>query len=177
VIRAGGTGDHPTLTMESRPPRPREEVLAQVLFGKNVADISRFEALQLAEAVRELANFGQDGGLGTLSRMRAGLGLDVLRVGSARTDRERQTSGLTGTLGQEMAGGGSGQKSQAAGQTDGVSVETGKYVSDNVYVGVEHNADGGPAVRLEVELTPGISLQGRTATDSSQVGLGWKKDY
>ncbi len=175
IIRAGGTGDKPTLKMESRPPLPQEEVLAQVLFGKDAASISRFEALQLAAAVRELTTFGSGGGgIGALGQVREGLGLDVLRLGGTESDRERRASSLAGTMGQEMAGTG---QNRPTGQGDDISVEAGKYISDKVYVGVEHRATGGAAVRLEVELAPSISLEARTTPDSSQLGLGWKKDY
>lgn len=32
-------------------------------------------------------------------------------------------------------------------------------------------------VRVEIELFPQVTLQGSSSPDSSQVGIGWKKDY
>ncbi len=178
IIRAGGSAKKPTLTLESRPPLPEEEVLAQVLFGKSSTSISRFEALQLAGALNELRNFGQGGGFNALGSIRAGLGLDVLRLGGSDNDRERRASAMTGAMGQEMSGAaGRAATSGGTSQSDDLSVEAGKYISDNVYVGVEHSGLGGAAVRLEVELLPSVSFEARTSSESSQIGLGWKKDY
>ena len=174
ILKVGGNAKRPKLTFDSRPPLPQEEVLAQVLFGKSAASISRFEALQLANAIRQVANFGNEGGLNAMGFMRDSLGLDVLRLGGTDNDRQRRASNLTGGMGQELSGAGSGAGS---GESDEISVEAGKYISDNIYVGVEHSAGGGSAVRMEVELKPNLSLEARTSSESSRVGLGWKKDY
>jgi|GEM_PF-2084792 len=173
VIRATGPASKPKLSLESRPPLPEEEVLAHVLFGKSSASISRFEALQLASALNDLRNFGQ-GGFNAIGTARTKLGLDVLRLGGTDNDRERRASDLSGSMGQEMSGSGGGS---ASNQADDMSVEAGKYISDSIYVGVEHSGSAGAAVRLEVELAPSVSLEARTSTESSRVGLGWKKDY
>lgn len=180
LLKIGGNAKKPKLTFDSRPPLPQEEVLSQVLFGKSAASISRFEALQLANAIREVANFGNEGGLNALGFMRESLGLDVLRLGGTDNDRQRRASSLTGGMGQELyggGGGGAGVNGSGGGESDDISVEAGKYISDKIYVGVEHSATGGSAVRMEVELKPNLSLEGRTSPESSRVGLGWKKDY
>lgn len=173
ILRFGGTASKPSLTMESRPPYPEEEVLSHVLFGKSASTISRFEALQLASAINGLRDFGSDG-FNALGTVRASLGLDVLRLGGANDDRERRASNMSGSMAQDMTGGGSSADGE---QSDDITVEAGKYIADNVYVGVEHSGVGGPAVRLEVELRPSVSLEARTSTESSRIGLGWKKDY
>lgn len=173
VIRIGGNARKPALNLSSRPPLPQEEVLAQVLFGKSASEIGRFEALQLASGLREIANFGTDGGVNALGSLRQELGLDVLRVGGTDNDRERRVSDLSGSMGQEKGG----LSSPGESQSDAISVEAGKYISDNIYVGVEHSGVGGAAVRVEMELKSNISLEARTSTESSRVGLGWKKDY
>lgn len=46
-----GTLDELQIDMTSDPPLPREEVLAQVLFGRNLSEVSPVQALQLARAV------------------------------------------------------------------------------------------------------------------------------
>jgi len=173
IIKATGTASQPQINLESRPPMPRDEILAQVLFGKSASAISRFEALQLASAVRDLTNIGSGGGLNALGTLRASLGLDVLRVGGSDSGQERRASELSGSMGQEMRGSGAGSQSQA----DDFAVEAGKYLSDNVYVGVEHSGVSGPAVRMEIELRPNVSFEARTSQESSRFGLGWKKDY
>lgn len=174
IILVSGSGQRPKLSLSSRPPRPEEEIMSQILFGKSSSSISRFEAIQLANGLMELASFGSSGGLSLLGGVRQGLGLDVLRLGDSGGDRQRQVSDLSGSLGREAALG-----SRSGGDDSGgaPAVEAGKYISDNVYVGVEHSGSGGPAVRLEVELKPSLSLEASTSSESSQVGLGWKKDY
>jgi translocation and assembly module TamB len=51
--------------------------LAQLLFGRNISEISAFQALQLASAVATLAGRG---GAGVISNLRTGFGLDDLDV-------------------------------------------------------------------------------------------------
>ncbi|MDR1045596.1 MAG: translocation/assembly module TamB domain-containing protein [Candidatus Adiutrix sp.] len=172
IARITGTARKPGLSLESRPPLPQDEVLAQVLFGKSASGLSPFEAIQLAGAVNELRSFGQ-GGVSVIGRLRGATGLDVLRVGGTDNDRERRASSLSGSLGREMAGGPSG----GGGQSDDLAVEAGKYISDSIYVGVEHSGLAGAAVRVEVELAPSISFEARTSAESSRFGVGWKKDY
>lgn len=176
LIKISGGGSAPSLSMSSRPPQPEEEVLAQVLFGKRASDLSRFEALQLAAGLSELSSFSQEGGfsLDPVGRVRKELGLDVLRVGGAGGTASREISDMSGSLGQDM-GGPSG--AATGGDVGGATVEAGKYISDKVYAGVEQSASGGSAFRIEMELSPLMSLQARTSTESSQVGVGWKKDY
>ena len=58
------------------------------------------------------------------------------------------------------------------------SLEAGKYINDSIYVGVEQGASAeSTGVRVEIELSPHINVQGKTTPGSSQVGIGWKMDY
>jgi translocation and assembly module TamB len=72
-----GKATEPEVSFESTPQSPQDEVLSQLLFGRNISDISAFQALQLASAVATLA--GQ-GGVGIISNLRTGFGLDDLDV-------------------------------------------------------------------------------------------------
>ena len=72
-----GPADAPEVKFESTPAAPQDEVLAQLLFGRNIAEISPFQALQLASAVATLAGRGGNGIIGSL---REGFGLDDLDV-------------------------------------------------------------------------------------------------
>ncbi len=81
-----GPASAPEFTFRSEPDLPEDEVLAAFLFGRNVAQLSAFQALQLASAVAELAGRG---GEGIVSRLRGGLGLDDLDVS---TDADGQTA-------------------------------------------------------------------------------------
>ena len=72
-----GPANEPEVVFESTPDAPQDEVLAQLLFGRNIADISAFQALQLANAVATLAGRG---GKGVIATLRDNFGLDDLDV-------------------------------------------------------------------------------------------------
>ncbi|MFP7672126.1 translocation/assembly module TamB domain-containing protein [Marivita sp. S0852] len=71
----------PDITFSSSPELPEDEVLAQLLFGRSLSDLSPLQALELANALATLAG-GGSGGL--LSNLRDGFGLDDLDL--ARTE-------------------------------------------------------------------------------------------
>ncbi|MDR2827306.1 MAG: translocation/assembly module TamB [Candidatus Adiutrix intracellularis] len=173
VIRAVGPARSPDIKLESRPPLPQEEVLAQVLFGKNATSLSRFEAVQLAGALKELTGFGGKTLLNSLTAVCGAFGLDFLHLGSSVSFNERRTSDQTGSLAHDQSARQGGVDQNEA----DVSLKAGKYLRDNVYIGVEQGISGGSAVRMEVELAPSVSLEASTSSESSRVGLGWKKDY
>lgn len=72
-----GAASSPEITFASTPELPEDEVLAQLLFGRNLSNLSALQALELANAVATLAGRG---GVGILSRLRDGFGLDDLDV-------------------------------------------------------------------------------------------------
>ena len=174
IIRTSGTAKKPVLALESRPPLPQDEVLAQVLFGKRTSDLSRFESLQLANSLRELTGSGGGTGFNPLTAIRKKTGLDVLRVGdSDKKGDQRTTSGASGEG--NLA---EGNKNNGTDEAGTPTLEAGKYINDSIYVGVEQGAtQESTAVRVEVELFPSVTLQGRSSADSTEVGIGWKKDY
>ncbi len=74
-INVVGPVSAPEVTFTSSPALPEDEVLARLLFGRSITDISALQALQLAAAVRTLAGKGGDGIVGNL---RKNFGLDDL---------------------------------------------------------------------------------------------------
>lgn len=72
-----GPASSPEISFSSSPELPEDEVLAQLLFGRNLSNLSALQALELANAVATLAGRG---GIGILSRLRDGFGLDDLDV-------------------------------------------------------------------------------------------------
>lgn len=179
TIQAKGTATKPSITMESRPPLPQDQIVAAVLFGKNFSDLSRFEALQVANSVRELANIGQ-GGLDPLSTMRTKLGIDMLRIGSSGNGSSQNRS-VSGAPSASDVSGSDPSSGNGPSSSEGQAIptlEAGKYINDAIYVGVEQGATAdSTGVRVEVELRPNLNLTGKTSARSSEVGLGWKKDY
>ncbi len=72
-----GSVSEPTVTFSSAPDLPQDEVLSQLIFGRDLASISPLQAVQLAAAVGTLA--GRGGG-GIIDNFRQGLGLDDFQV-------------------------------------------------------------------------------------------------
>lgn len=81
-----GPADNPRISFESSPEAPQDEVLAQLILGRDLSQISAFQALQLANAVAVLA--GREGN-GIISKLRNGFGLDDLDF---NTDSSGNTS-------------------------------------------------------------------------------------
>lgn len=145
-LAMSGTLDTLELALSSEPPLPRDEILARVLFGKSLAQISALQAVQLAHAAATLT--GNVEGLSFLS--------GAARLGVFDRIELRQGESL-----EESALG------------------VGRYIGDDIYVEVEKGIgpESGNA-KVEVELTPQISLEGEAGADRRQgVGLFWKKDY
>jgi translocation and assembly module TamB len=145
----GGTVDTPKITFTSTPPLPQDEVLARVLFGSNVGQISPIQGLQLAAAARELAG---GGGPGFLDKIRQGFGLDRLDIGAGDANRP---TGTTVSGGRYIA--------------DGVYLG----VEQGTSGGTSTRA------RVEIEITPSLNATSTIGAgqNSSGVGIEWKRDY
>ena len=87
-VTVAGTSLKPEITFSSTPALPEEELLARLLFGTSVTDISAPEALQLGAA---LASLRSGGGLDPINRLRSAIGLDRLRIVSADASLGRGT--------------------------------------------------------------------------------------
>lgn len=159
-ITITGTVRKMQLVLSSSPEMPREEILAQILFGKSAGELGRLENLRLAAAVAQLAGFGTgSGGGGILDATRKALGADVLRFNSASTGGNAQ---------------GQGEASMAAGS----SLEMGKYLTEDIYVGVQQGAQqGSTAFVIQLELTPRANLELRSEQQNTRGGLTWKYIY
>jgi translocation and assembly module TamB len=72
AVIVAGPANNPEITFTSDPELPQEEVLARLLFGRELQNLSPIQAGRLALAVRTLA--GQ-GGEGIISNVRQGVGL------------------------------------------------------------------------------------------------------
>ena len=173
IIKAEGPAQKPKLTLSSRPALPQDEILSQVLFGKSASELNRFETLQLANGVRKLAT---GSGFDLMDDIRKKIGLDVLRFGGQSANgRQTNFSGADNLAGRNFGQG------LPTGNSDGEeesSLEAGKYLTDKIYLGVDQGtAASGTGVRVEIELLPNITVKGRSSSNSSQVGIGWKKDY
>ncbi len=70
-----GRADDVQIDFTAEPTLPEDEILAFIIFGKNITEISSLEALQLASAVRQLQG---GGGFDVIASTRDTLGVDNL---------------------------------------------------------------------------------------------------
>jgi translocation and assembly module TamB len=81
TLTVGGTAHNPKITLSSVPDLPQDEVLAHLLFGKGVGALGPLEIAGIASGLATITGAG--GGIGDpLDKVRQGLGLDRLAVGS-----------------------------------------------------------------------------------------------
>ncbi|WP_379549295.1 translocation/assembly module TamB domain-containing protein [Qipengyuania sp. DGS5-3] len=88
-VRVSGNALQPEVSFSSDPALPEEEILAQLLFGGSITNLSATDALQLGSA---LASLRGGGGLDPINRLRSAIGLDRLRVVGADPALDRGTS-------------------------------------------------------------------------------------
>lgn len=144
TVTVSGAADDPQIDLSSSPQLPEDEVLALLLFGERVGDLSTGQIAQLAAAVSTLTG-GRD--TGPLAQIRKSLGLDAIDI-------------------------------DASGE-DGPSVSVGKYISDNIFLGVEQGAGSGSSrVRVDIDLNRGLKMRGEVGADgSSKAGIFFEREY
>jgi translocation and assembly module TamB len=132
------------IAFTSSPELPQDEVLALLLFGKSVGNLSATQIAQLGAAVATLTG-GSDSG--PLAQIRKSLGLDAIDI---------DTSG-----------------------EDGPSVSVGRYINDNIYLGVEQGASSGSSrVKVDIDLDRGLKVRGEVGADgSSKAGIFFEREY
>jgi translocation and assembly module TamB len=89
-VTVEGPADDPTVSFSSVPQLPQEEVLAQLLFGRDLSRLSALQAAQLANAVAVLAGRG---GEGIVTRLRNSFGLDDLDLTTSEDGSTALTAG------------------------------------------------------------------------------------
>ncbi len=161
TLTVGGYADKPTIKLSSVPDLPQDEILAHLLFGTSVKDLSAIQIAEIASALAELSGV-TGSGADPLGAVRKGLGLDRLSVG----------------------GGGGGTNT-------GATVEAGRYVARGVYIGAKQATSGsGTAAEVQIDLTKhlkanaqlatgGGSVQGATPENDpgSTIGLSYQFEY
>ena len=84
LINLKGNIKKPELTLSSDPVLPQDEILARVLFGREISQITPFQALQLAAALNEM--LGRKKGFDPLAYTRNLIGVDRLEVKQSQTN-------------------------------------------------------------------------------------------
>lgn len=148
-VRVSGPVDGFRITLTSQPPLPQDEIMANILFGQSVAKLNPFQAYQLAASISQLS-------------------------GGGMPDIVGKTRGLLGVDRLSFSRGDEGDKPE-----NGPTVSAGKYVSEDVYVGIDQELeDAKQDVVVEVEITPGLSVESKAGTRSGAgIGFNWRYDY
>lgn len=97
-IAVGGTAQRPDIAFVSTPTLPQDEILARILFGDNVANLSATQAIQLAAALNGLRGGG--GGLNPMGKLQNASGVD--RIGIVGGD-EATGRGTSLSVGQHIS--------------------------------------------------------------------------
>jgi translocation and assembly module TamB len=140
-ISLQGTPSNLQVSFSSNPELPEAEVLAQIIFGRNLTDLSPAQVVRLASIASELTGGNSPSLIDTL---RAGTGLDDVDV--VQDD-------------------------------DGnAAVKAGKYISDNVYLGVQAGKETEATINLDI--TDSLTATGSVDTEgNSKLGIFFEKDY
>jgi translocation and assembly module TamB len=147
-IIVSGTAQAPRIAFTSTPALAQDEVLARLLFGRSVTDLSATEAIQLAAALNSLRGSG-GGGLNPLGKLRSATGIDRLRI-----------------LGSDEATG------------RGTALAAGEYLTDDIYIEIITDARGFTATQLEVALSKALSVLSQTGSfGGSNVSVRYSKNY
>ncbi len=153
VIQIQGTAAKPIIILTSTPVLPKDEVLSQVLFGASAAQLSPYQAAQLASAVSGLAG---GGGLDLIGGLRNFAHLDRLALGSGTTTPT--TPGGVGT-------------------STGPTIAGGKYLTDKVYLELTGGSREGPGAQVEWRIGKHISVVSHvTSQGEQQISVRWRQD-
>jgi translocation and assembly module TamB len=89
-INVSGSATNPQIAFTSSPALPQDEIMARILFGGSVSEISAIQAVQLASSLNALRGGG--GGLNPLGKLRSAGGFDRLRILGADDTTGRGTA-------------------------------------------------------------------------------------
>ena len=57
------------------------------------------------------------------------------------------------------------------------AARAGRYVSDNVYLGVEAGSKGNSKVTIDLDITDNLKARGSVGSEETGVGVFFEKDY
>ncbi|UVI40284.1 translocation/assembly module TamB domain-containing protein [Qipengyuania spongiae] len=78
TVNVTGRAMDPQIAFSSVPGLPQDEILARILFGSSIGNLSTLQAVQLAASLNSLR--GSGGGLNPLGKLRSAAGVDRLRI-------------------------------------------------------------------------------------------------
>lgn len=143
-ITVTGRASDPAIVFSSEPELPQDEVMARLIFGRSITELSALQVAKLASSAAQLAGGGGNSSL--LDSFRQSTGLDELDV-------------VTDSGGN-------------------AAVRAGRYIQDNIYLGVEAGASGSTRGTINIDITDNLKATGSTGSDGdSSVGVFFEKDY
>ena len=89
-VNIRGTGQNPAITFSSTPALPQDEIMARILFGNSIGELTAIQAIQLAGSLNALR--GGSGGLNPMGVLQSATGLDRLRILGADEKTGRGTA-------------------------------------------------------------------------------------
>lgn len=144
-VRISGPARDFRLNLSSIPSLPQDELLALILFGRSLRQISPLQAVRLAQAAAEMTGLG-GASPDFLDSIKSSLGLQEVDV--TKDDEDNTAVGVGGYFG-------------------------GKY-----YIRTQSSVSGQDRTKVEVQLSPKISVETEVGSDSRQGGgVMWKLDY
>ncbi len=145
TLKITGLADAPQFELTSVPALGQDEIMALLLFGTSIQQLSGLQAAQIATSLATLSGVGGDSGLNPLVKLQKSLGLDRLNVGSG--------TAYTAT-GPEKSG---------------ASIAAGRYISKRIYVEAKQTSQGSSQLETDVDLTRHLKLQTRLGNGSASV--------
>lgn len=140
-IRLQGRASNLKVSFSSNPELPEDEVLAKIIFGRNITELSPAQIVRLASIATELTG-GNSPSL--IDSLRSGTGLDDV-------DLVQDDDG-------------------------NAAVKAGKYISDNIYLGVQAGKETEATINLDItdslKATGSVDSNGQTT-----LGIFFEKDY
>ncbi len=152
-VELSGTPQNPKLRLTSVPYLPQDEILAHILFFSSISDLSDFEKIQLATTVTSLAGFNFSGGIRNIGKKL--FGIDVIKINDGNTEVNKIEE-----------------------NNDNISIEIGKYVTDDLYVGVEQGISEQETFGItNYEINNNLSTGIKAGTDGAEINFEWRFDY
>jgi len=147
-VNVTGQAFDPQIDFSSVPGLPDDEILARILFGSSIGNLSAIQAAQLAYSLNSLRGSG-GGGLNPLGQLRAASGIDRLRILGSDEETGR-----------------------------GTALAAGQYLTDDIYVEFITDARGFTATQIEVSLTPALSILSQAGgSGATNVNVRYRKNY
>ncbi|HEY5236834.1 MAG TPA: translocation/assembly module TamB domain-containing protein, partial [Rhizomicrobium sp.] len=140
TLNVSGYASAPQIKLSSTLPLPQDEVIAQILFQQSIKQLSALQLAQIAEALASLSGVGT--GFNPVGMIRKKLRLDRLSVGSTSTGNA---------------------------ETSTTTIEAGKYVTHDVYVGAKQDLSGGTRAVVEIDITKNLKAQAAVNTGATAV--------